>query len=503
MLRLRYIALLGAVGCSPVKDASNVPDAAIDAMDTRPPMIESSNPANMGTKVSILQPISVFFDEPLDPASVSATTVKLEYDQSQPPLVVLSGVDRQHGPVPADLTLVRGSVSYDAGARKISFVPAVPLPYGYQFTLSIDVKDTAGLPFTGKVTFTTYVNGNIRQAFYNTSTGAVTSWLGQPTDMNGRQTKRISGSAPGQDTTWFTPDDPRNQRIDFNFAADGRIVDERFMDVGQDGQYDTPDDPVYLCVKYTYDAQGMLSQRAYASTIGGDAMWCTGDDVPGYNAVYEYMGSTLTGWVLNSTPGPDMVWRNSDDRCVIYFDYTYDARGNKAREVYRNCAGDQLPRTADDTYFRYWDYEYDENGNLTKLFQKSGPGPDATWLTGDDVISFVERYVRNADGLVTDMIRTTNPGADTMWGTDDDTPGTRTGNAYNANKLVEELTTYSGFGPDMMWRTSDDVVSGYSKSTYEVNGNRIDQKQYAIGPDGMWKTPDDRVSVDHDFDLTK
>ena len=506
MLRLRdaCFAVLMTTACSPVFDPSNVPDAAIDATDMRPPMIESSRPANMETKVSILQPISVFFDEPLDPDSVSAMTVRLGYDRSQPPLMFPNfQIAKEHGPIPAGLTPVRGAVSYDPASRKISFVPTAPLPYGYRFTLVMDVKDTAGLPFTGKVSFHTYVNGNTRQTNFNVSTGAVVSWVGQPTDMGGRPAKYISGSAFGTDGIWFTPDDPRNQRSDYAFGPEGRILEERYFDSGPDGRYDTPDDPTVICTKYLYDAQGTLAERVYANAAGPDSMWCTPDDVPTYNSVYSYMDGKLNGWVINSAPGADMAWHTADDLCVVYFDYSYDARGNKTRELYRSCGGDGLPRTADDTYNFYYDYEYDANGDLAKLSYRTGAGTDGMWLTPDDSFGHVERYVRNADGLVTDVIRTTAPGADMVWGTPDDSSGTRTSNTYNATKLVEGFTTYSAFGADMMWGTPDDVINRYDTLTYDANGNRLDQKTYVAGPDGMWKTADDRVSADYDFETTK
>src|SRR5262245_47337790 len=223
MLCLRYvgIATVALLGCSPVKDSSNVPDAPIDSMDDKPPMIESSSPMNMGTKVSVLQPVSVFFDEGLDPASVTAATVKLGYFANFPPPIFPSfSLSQQHGAVPAGLVYLKGTVSYEPAAKKVSFVPAAPLPYGFVLTLEMDVKDKAGLAFKGNLTFTTYVNAQLKQYAYN-STGVPSSWINTPVDMNGRQTKRLGSSAPGNDTIWFTADDPRNQHMDFKYEADG------------------------------------------------------------------------------------------------------------------------------------------------------------------------------------------------------------------------------------------------------------------------------------------
>jgi len=503
MLRLRYLALLAAVGCSPVKDSSNVPDATIDSMDTRPPMIESSVPMNMGTKVSVISPISVFFDESLDPASVTSATVKLTYFANFPmPVLPNFVLTVPHGPIPASGFLqVKGTVSYDDAAKKVSFEPAAPLPYGFVFSLSLDVKDTAGLGFTGSVSFTTFVNSAVKQYFFNNTNGIPIQWLGNPTDMNGRQTKRVAGTAPGTDTIWFTADDPKNQRSDFRFDPDGRILDERYFGSGPDAIFDTNDDTISICVRYSFDAMKMMTERTYAATAGPDAMFCTPDDVPSVNSVYTYMGSTMTGFVYNNNAGTDGTWHTSDDRCAIYYDYQYDAMGNKSREIYRNCAADQLPRTADDTYNQYYAYEYDAAGNVTKRTYYYNPGTDNTWLTPDDTIGEVIRYNRNSDGIITEQLNSFAVGTDGMWATNDD-PGQRTATTLDAKQLAEEITVYSAVGTDGMWGTADDVIANYQKLAYDALGNRTDSKTYLAGPDAMWRTPDDRIVQDFDFDLS-
>jgi hypothetical protein len=501
MLRLHYVALLAAIGCSPVSDNSNVPDAPIDSTDMRPPEIASSTPGNMTTKVSVLSPISVFFDEQLDPATVTAATVKLGYNQALiTPYFLTFDIIRSHGPMSAGLTQVKGTVSYDPALRKVSFVPAAPLPYGTAFVLAFDVKDKGGVAFTGNLTFMTYVNAQTKEYQYNSVTGVpVQSYL-QPVDMNGRMTKRVGSNTPGTDTIWFTADDPRFQRYDFNYSPDGRIQDERQLSPGTDAKYDTPDDVISICVRYTYNAERQSLERTYANAVGPDAMWCTPDDAVVVNSVYQYMGPTLVGWVYNYNAGSDNTWHNSDDKCSIWWDYQYDAQGNKTREINRNCGTDGFSKTPDDTFSYYYDYEYDAFGAVTKFIYHSNAGSDTIWLNGDDTPLYVDRYIRDADGQITEQIHSTGAGPDTMWGTNDD-PGTRTVTTYNANKQPEELTSYSAIGGDNMWGTPDDVISSYSKLSYDGLGNRIDQKTYNAGGDAMWKTPDDRVTNDYDFDL--
>lgn len=505
MLRLRYagVVVCAALGCSPVKDTSNVPDAPIDSTDMRPPMIESSNPADMATKVSVIQPISVFFDEQLDPDTVNATTVKLGYDQTIPASLFVPpffDILKPHGGVPAGMTNVKGTVSYDAAARKVSFVPAAPLPYGYQFVLKFDVKDKGGVTFDGSLTFTTYVNLQTKQYSFNTSTGVPSSSIATPADGGGRQAKRTNTSAPGNDTIWFTADDPRNTHFEFKFDPDGRLLDERNYSSGADGNYDTGDDPVSICVRYAYNAEKQTTERTYANGPGPDTVWCTADDQTVVNTLYQYMGSTMTGWIYNTSPGSDNTWHTSDDRCGYNWEYIYDAQGQKQREILRYCSTDGLPKTADDSFQYYYDYEYNTDGQLTKVTYRVDPGNDTVWLNADDTISSVERWIRDGSGKVTDYYLTYSPGPDNVWGNADD-PGTHTTTTYDERGLATETTTYNDLGADGMWGTADDKIASYVTTTYDALGNRIDQKTYNAGTDAMWKTPDDRVIVDVDFDL--
>jgi hypothetical protein len=502
MLRLRYAgaAVVAVLGCSPVKDSSNVPDAPLDGTDMRPPTITSSVPANMGTKFSVISPLSVYVDEALDPATVTAANVKLTYNPVIPfPYMPTFEILRNHGPITSGPTQIKGTVSYDAVAKKISFVPALPLPYGIAMTLHIDVKDTAGLGLMADINFMTYVNA-ITRTYNFSSTGVPASWFNQPTDMAGRMNRRVNLINPGGDGQWFNPDDQANQVMLFTYAPDGRIIDERQMLQGPDGNFNTPDDVTNICLAYRYDANRLVTERTYATTPGPDGQFCTMDDPPVINSIYQYMGSTITGWVYNTGSGTDGVWRTPDDRCSQYWDYAYDAMGRMQRDIMRSCGPDSIPRTADDAmlYNWYFDYTYDGAGNLIRSEWVTSSGPDGTYFTPDDGRNEYRRFQYDAAGLVTQTLSSAGPGTDTMWGTNDD-PGSRLDTVYNAQKLPIESTTYS-FGPDSMWNTPDDVITLYSKGTYDANGNKIDIKNYNAGADGIWKNDDDKVITDFDFD---
>ncbi|MFC7669066.1 Ig-like domain-containing protein [Hymenobacter humi] len=97
--------------------------------DTNPPTVVSTTPANNATGAVIGANVTVTFDEALDPATVSGTTVQL----------LSSG-----SPVPA-------SVSYDANSRTATLDPAASLSYTTPYTISVKggstdprIKDMAG-----------------------------------------------------------------------------------------------------------------------------------------------------------------------------------------------------------------------------------------------------------------------------------------------------------------------------------------------------------------------
>src|SRR4051812_17937628 len=93
-MRLRELLVATLVaGCGSVSD--NSPDAPPPPADTTPPSIVVSHPDMNATKASVIDPVTMLFDEPLDPASVSATTVTARYaiKLSVLPLVTSSQFD--------------------------------------------------------------------------------------------------------------------------------------------------------------------------------------------------------------------------------------------------------------------------------------------------------------------------------------------------------------------------------------------------------------------------
>jgi len=107
--------------------------------DTTPPTVTATSPANGATGVVATVGPTATFSEPIDPATVSATTITLT-DQAT------SGA-------------VTGSVSYDATSRVATFSPGAALGAGKTYLVRVKggasgVKDLAGNPLAADVTWT-------------------------------------------------------------------------------------------------------------------------------------------------------------------------------------------------------------------------------------------------------------------------------------------------------------------------------------------------------------
>jgi hypothetical protein len=112
------------------------------APDTTPPTVSGVNPANSATNISTTIAPTITFSEPMDPATISTSTIDLK---SSPGAV-----------------LVPSTVSYNATTRVATLTPNVPLALATGYTLRAigggsGVKDVAGnaLASTQSASFTT------------------------------------------------------------------------------------------------------------------------------------------------------------------------------------------------------------------------------------------------------------------------------------------------------------------------------------------------------------
>ncbi|VFQ45415.1 Ig-like domain-containing protein [Desulfoluna butyratoxydans] len=112
-------------------DADNTATQVIDIIfDVVPPTVSQTYPTSGTSGIGVNSTVSVLFDEPMDPASITTAT----FTSAQG---------------------LAGTVTYDAASRTASFTPASPLAYqtSYTFTLTTDVRDAAGNALDSPVTW--------------------------------------------------------------------------------------------------------------------------------------------------------------------------------------------------------------------------------------------------------------------------------------------------------------------------------------------------------------
>lgn len=484
---LAAAAVLAVSGCSSESDHGNMPDAAIDASATTPPEVLATSPTDLQEQVSVIQPITVFFDRKLDPASVNDATVRLRSSSGY------------------GWTSRYGAVSYDERGYKVTFLPlpAMSTATGYEVTID-GVKDLAGNALTSyRFRFATFINASIRSVNYD-SQGAITSPTHTELDERGRQIRAFVHGQPGADGVWFTADDTYSCCPTVNvWSPDGRQTESRgYNDAGPDGKPGTADDVQSSWTTMTYDpGHGQLFDSTSLEP-GPDLAFGTADDVPRYYYRYVYdQAGYRTQYVAYQGPGTDGVWKTEDDTCSDWHELILDARGNNTRMIRRQCGADGLPRTADDKIAGVYDAEYDEHGLLTGASTRSA-GADGVWLTSDDGTTYGGKYHYDAAGLQTGYTTYYSPGADMVWWTADDEVDYRAATTYTPARQPRENLAFNSPGADMMWGTADDVISSLSSLSYDELGRVIDASTFDAGPDGMFETADDRLESVIQYDLS-
>jgi hypothetical protein len=491
-----FLAAAFMISCSPLVDTGNTPDAAVDTA----PMITVANPAASSRRALVTQPITVFFDEQLDPASVNATTVRLGADDSAWTPNFTADFFRSSGAIGTPLTFVRGTVALGGSGNSITFTPSRPLAHAKNYVLLVDVADMEGNTTPQSLRFSTFLNLPTR--FVDFEAGLIQRYFAFSPDSNGLPAKRVRFSGAGTDTDWFNADDVADQHVALSLDATGRLVSEAEMAAGEDQKLNSPDDTISVYYSYVYTTEGRQHERIRATGIGMDNMWGSPDDEISLLAVHDYVGDQLSGYTVYNSPGTDTEWRNDNDHCEAYWEYSYDGAGRKVREIFKMCGTDMRPRTPDDEFVRVTDYTYDQQGELVQVGGRTGPGADAAWLTEDDIYSFISKQVRDADGLVTHTYSYSARGDDLLWNTPDDVIGGLVRYTYDSRQLLVRTVSYVGPGTDPSWDSGDEVVGSYTTTTYDTLGNKVDRKTYVLGPDRMPFTPDDQVIIDEDFDVT-
>jgi hypothetical protein len=137
--------------------------------DTTPPLVTSNTPTINAVGVRIDAPITVTFNEPVDAATVNATSF------------FLSGG-------------VTGTVAYDPATKTATFIPQPPLAFNqaYKVTITEDVKSLGKVPMTAPFSWSFVTNGAPSQPqLYSPANGQ--TGIGSSVDLMWIKSKDIDG----------------------------------------------------------------------------------------------------------------------------------------------------------------------------------------------------------------------------------------------------------------------------------------------------------------------
>ena len=501
-MRMRYrelfaaLSLAAAVGCGKVSDNGNAPDAPPDAPDTAPPMIFSSHPANNEKGVSPIKPVSIIFDEPLDPATVPTSIIGTY-------AVKPSIVDTYWNALFENFGTVEGTATYVADEKKLVFTPSMPLPANAHVDLTISsLKDVSGnMIAPTHLTFDTIINAG--RYFTDYSGASIGDYYTFPL-MNGVPQSFDYYYTMGTDGVWFTADDQQSESFKATYDAQGRMTRLDYFTAGPNGIFGDSDDTEMNAFTYSVDAQGRFTGFTTYNAPGTDGAWGTADDVILRNLVVTWTGDNFVGTVTYTNPGTDGVWKTADDRVSsatqTSFKYSYDpGTQHRVRWIFYRCGPDLVCGSPDDTVFFYYDVTTDTHGFITQQVRKTLGGNNIPF-DSDDAVQYYEKFERDPSGrLLAD--RQYGAGTDTMFFTADDVVTSLIKYSYTAAGQAT-VTDYIGSGTDTIYDTADDIVTGFNEYKYDANGARTQFSYvYNAGPDGVYHTPDDMTSTQYTYDV--
>ncbi len=430
----------GVVGCGGGSGDDAMPDGAV--ADTAAPKVASISPAG---NVPVISKLTVTFDEPLDPSTVSAANVRL-----------IARLDDSFPQVP-------GTVSYDASS--ITFTPLRPLAFDGIYQLQVGaVADASGNAFAGD-TFPihTVVNGITYETQYNAS-NQVSGHVEIGVDANGHMTTYVTYDVNGVAVS----------HEEYEFRAEGLWFKYRRYAIGNDNKWNTNDDPVVLRDEYTYDAADNLKLTMFAEFAEEQTL----------RIDYNWNARSLTASKTFDSPGDDLAWSSPDDRGPQWREMTQDATGATIRQTTHSNGPDGIPMAGNDDFIMSSTvFERDPTTfAVTKQTSYGGPGNDNMWLTNDDAIANYTTFATDSRGLTLTRIGYSNANAITS----------RQVLTYDANGLETNRDSFNAAGE----------IVNYTTTEYDASGKRTKQVLYmGAGNDGDWHTPDDVKAVERAFDM--
>lgn len=457
-------AMVTGAGCGQPDTSKTPPDGTV--VDTTPPTIVSLSPLAEPNFAPVFSKLTATFDEPLDPATVTAANFRLTV--------------RLHDSTPT----LPGSVSYDAATNTIMYTPVRPLEYDSTYRLYIGaVTDTSGNPFAG-VEFQVHSVVNAITHETQFTNNLVSGSVENTPDALGRPAKVV----------YYDNDGAALSHEEYNYLAFGEWQQYRRYDKGGDTKWNTNDDPVVVRDEFTYDSTPETRLLSFAEYADDQTM----------RVDYTWTERNLMTIKSYNSAGDDAMWNTPDDRGPQWRDLTHDAFGAITRATTHNNGGDGLPGTPDDAITSSTIFDIDATTYaVTKQTLYGGPGEDMTWLTDDDVVGNYVTFTNDSRGMLLTRVGYSNKGDDMTWFTNDDVISSRQTFTYNVSGLESNHDSFSAAGNDKMWGTSDDVLNSYTTTEYDAAGNRTKQVLYmGAGNDGMWHTSDDLKSVERTFDTT-
>lgn len=441
----------GALDAAVRPDASPPPgfdaggmDAGFDAanLDPTPPVVTLDTTDGFRPFPPIAD-LTASASEPLDPSSVTETTVTLE-----------------------DMfgTSIPGTVTYDDATRMIRFDPDAALRTRWPYRFSVDgVRDLAGNPQAAAASagFETHRFVS-RVSEFRSASGTVN--FRQVLDyVDGRRIASRDFDDPGPDAAWGTADDVISRLRTIEITAGQEIT--RTFAAGTDGVLDTADDVISGLGVATTD--GYRSQRGVGFGPGPDGILGTSDDLLTSRQERAYPDGSLETRVEHFDAGPDGVFMTPDDFPSNATRTTADPFGRALRiEGLDDPGADAIFFTADDGLSSLATFDVSADGS-TRTRRVLSAGADGVYDTADDVTVRIEIGTFDVDGVSARQELIRDPGPDGVFLTADDAARSGSVATSDADGNVTFLELYRGPGADGVMFTADDVLDGEVRQSFE------------------------------------
>lgn len=425
--------------------------------------VVSSTPAANARGVPVDARISVVVNGDLNASAVNNQTVQLMPLRDAP--------TTEPDPDAPDMQRIVGQVSYTATTRTLTFAPAAHMLHGtdYHLVLSNLRSVSGGTLGSAEVRFRTFNNNHVKSIAYDPATQTVVRTETFEYDATGDMVRSDSYSGPAIPANLTEYVLHKNATLP---AAPSVAIDFAAYDATSQ------------LVAYGADVRenGLVAAHAVFDGPGSDGLWNFSDDlVAAYEAnVHNHAGHTLFSHY--AAAAASQPWSTDPVARASQFPFVHGTlrENDSAGRSFRNISylqwgatGPQLdaaggPKPVSDVVMSYRKFEYDAVGQLIRSWtygsaalgapSAGGAGPDAAWLTADDVPSRMTATEYAADGHVQRVVSYSAPGLDGRWDAviDNDVSSFATFVYVPGTANLTQRITYSA-GADKRIGGTDDV----------------------------------------------